>query len=254
MPVCPAILKGTWVESSLNSYPYDGTVNNVRQLIDNAINFRKSRNVNIFCGEFGVFIPNSPANDRTFWYGIVKQYLEDNRIPWTSWDYKGSFGLFLKDSNELFDNNLNIPLLQSMGLNIPPQTPLTIKPDTSGFIIYSDFIGPKIYDQSSSSGQINFYSPDLPNNDRFCLYWSNFTQYNSLAFDFNPDKDLSRLLTGGYAIDFMIRGNLPGIKFDIRFIDTKTQIAGDHPWRMTATIDENKVAWDRRRYTASGKS
>jgi len=246
MPVCPAILKGTWVESSLNSYPYDGTVNNVRQLIDNAINFRKSRNVNIFCGEFGVFIPNSPANDRTFWYGIVKQYLEDNRIPWTSWDYKGSFGLFLKDSNELFDNNLNIPLLQSMGLNIPPQTPLTIKPDTSGFIIYSDFIGPKIYDQSSSSGQINFYSPDLPNNDRFCLYWSNFTQYNSLAFDFNPDKDLSRLLTGGYAIDFMIRGNLPGIKFDIRFIDTKTQIAGDHPWRMTATIDENKVAWDRK--------
>lgn len=246
MPACPASLRGTWVESSLNNYPNDGTVNNVRKLIDNAITFRKNRNVNIFCGEFGVFIPNSPGNDRTFWYSIVKQYLEDNGIPWTSWDYKGSFGLFLKDSNELFGNNLNIPLLQSLGLNIPPQTPLIIKPDTSGFIIYSDFIGPKIYDQSSSSGQINFYSTDLPNNDRFSLYWSNFTQYNSLAFDFNPDKDLSKLMTGGYAIDFMVRGNLPGIKFDIRFIDTKTQIAGDHPWRMTATIDGNLVTWDRR--------
>ena len=158
MPACPASLKGTWVESSLNNYPNDGTVNNVRQLIDNAINFRKSRNANLFCGEFGVYIPNSPVNDRTFWYSIVKQYLEDNGIPWTSWDYKGGFGLFTKGSNELFENNLNIPLLQSLGLNIPPQTPFTIKPDTAGFIIYSDFIGPKIYDQSSSSGQINFYS------------------------------------------------------------------------------------------------
>jgi endoglucanase len=246
MPVCPVSLKGTWVESSLNNYPNDGTVSNVRQLIDNAISFRKSRNANLFCGEFGVFIPNSPGDDRTYWYGIVKQYLVDNDIPWTSWDYKGSFGLFTKGSNELFENNLNIPLLQSLGLNIPPQVPFTIKPDTTGFIIYSDFIGPRIYDQSSGSGQINFYSPDLPNNDRYSLYWSNFSQYNSLAFDFNPDKDLSKLLTTGYAVDLMIRGNLPGIKFDVRFIDTKTQIAGDHPWRMTFTIDGNKVAWDRK--------
>ena len=246
MPACPASLKSTWIESSLNSYPNDGTVNNVRQLIDNAINFRKSRNANLFCGEFGVFIPNSPNDDRTYWYGIVKQYLEDNGIPWTSWDYKGSFGLFKKGSNELFENNLNIPLLQSLGLNIPPQTPLIIKPDTTGFIIYSDFIGPKIYDQSYSSGQINFYSADLPNNDKYSLSWSNFSQYNSLAFDFNPDKDLSKMLAGGYAIDFMIRGNLPGIKFDIRFIDTKSLIAGDHPWRLTFTIDENIVAWDRK--------
>jgi endoglucanase len=44
----------------------------------------------------------------------------------------------------------------------------------------------------------------------------------------------------------MVRGNEPGIKFDIRFIDTKTEIPGDHPWRMGKTVDENDVTWDRK--------
>src|SRR5450759_2369051 len=42
----------------------------------------------------------------------------------------------------------------------------------------------------------------------------------------------------------MIRGNFPGIKFDIRFVDTKTQTTGDHPWRMGATIDGSSAPWD----------
>jgi endoglucanase len=246
MPACPAGLKGTWIESSLNSYPAEGTVSRVKQLIDNAISFRNSRNVNIFCGEFGVFIPNSSPDDRASWYNIVKQYFEENNIPWTIWDYKGSFGLFTKGSNELFEHDLNVPLLQSLGLNIPPQTPFSIQPDTLGFIIYSDFIGPDINDMSNSSGPIDFYSADLPNNDNYSLHWKGFNQYNSIGFDFKPDRDLSGLLTGGYAVDFMVRGNTPGIKFDIRFTDSKTDIPGDHPWRMGITIDETYAAWDRK--------
>ncbi|MCX6326739.1 MAG: cellulase family glycosylhydrolase [Bacteroidia bacterium] len=244
MPVCPVSLKGTWIESNLNSYSNEGNVSHVKQLIDNAISFRNSRNVNIFCGEFGVYIPNSLNDDRTYWYNIVKQYLEDNNIPWTTWDYKGGFGLFKKGSNELFEHDLNVPLLQSLGLNVPSQTPFSIKPDSTGFSLYSDFIGPDIKDGSYGTGLSNFYSSDLPNNNNYCLHWSGFIQYNAIVFNFNPDKDLSKLVSGGYAIDFMVRGNLPGIKFDIRFIDTKTQAAGDHPWRMSATIDESNAAWD----------
>jgi hypothetical protein len=32
--------------------------------------------------------------------------------------------------------------------------------------------------------------------------------------------------------------------FDVRFIDTKTADPGDHPWRMTATIDQGLAPWD----------
>lgn len=246
MPACPASLKGTWIESGLNSYLNEGTVSRVKQLIDNAISFRNSRHVKIFCGEFGVYIPNSSQVDRTYWYNIVRQYLEENNIPWTTWDYKGGFGLFNKGSNELFEHDLNVPLLQSLGFNVPPQTPFSIHPDTAGFIIYSDFIGPYINDGSYSSGPINFYSPDLPNNDHYSLSWKDFSQYNAIVFDFKPDKDLSLLFAGGYAVDFMVKGNQPGIKFDIRFKDIKTEIPGDHPWRMGATIDETDAAWDRK--------
>ncbi len=244
MPACPADLKGTWVESALNSYPSQGTVGYVKSLIDIAVSFKNLRNVNIYCGEFGVYIPNSDPDDRVYWYSIVRQYLEEKGISWTTWDYQGSFGLFNKGSNQLFDHDLNVPLLGALGFNVPPQTPFVIQPETAGFMIYSDFIGP-FTTEAGYGGTKNFYSSNLPNNDNYCLDWKSFNQYNTLGFDFSPDKDLSGLVSGGYAIDFMLRGNSTGIKFDIRFIDTKASDT-DHPWRMGFTIDETVAAWDKR--------
>jgi endoglucanase len=245
MPSCPASLKGTWIESSLNSYPANGNVNKVRQLIDYAVNFRSSRGVNVFCGEFGVYIPNSDNADRCYWYKVVSDYLEEKNIPWTMWDYKGGFGLFKKGTDEFFEHDLNTVLLDSLGLNIPLQTPFSIKPDSTGFMIYTDYIGEKTENSSYSTGIINFYSGNLPSNDHYCLSWDGFSQYNALGFDFVPDKDLTRLVPGNYALDFMVRGSEPGIKFEIRFKDSKTG-AGDHPWRIGTTIDAADAAWDRK--------
>lgn len=244
MPVCPDDLKGSWVESSLNSYPSQGNIDYVKSLIDIAVSFKNSRNVNIFCGEYGVYIPNSDPDDRVCWYGIVRQYLEEKGISWTTWDYQGDFGLFNKGSNQLFDHDLNIPLLGELGFIVPAQTPFEITPDTMGVIIYSDYIGQNITD-AGYGGTKNFYSSNLPNNDNFCLSWSGFTQYNALGFNFTPDKDLSTLKSGGYAIDFMVRGNALGIMFDVRFIDTKASDT-DHPWRMKYTIDNTVAEWNKK--------
>lgn len=246
MPECPESLKGTWVEGFINSYATDGTVDRVKQLIDNAITFRSQRNVNIFCGEFGVYIPNSDNEDRCRWYKIVREYLEDNNIPWTSWGYKEGFGLFNKGSNEFFENDLNVALLDSLGFNIPPQKPFTIMPDSAGFLIYTDFIESKINSSNNSNGPINYYSINLPANGRYCLYWKGFDQFNSIGFDFFPDKDLTNLVAENYALDLIVRGSDPGIKFEIRFRDTKTNSPEDHPWRIGVTIDETKTEWDRK--------
>jgi endoglucanase len=245
MPPCPDVLKGTWIESSLNSYPNDGTVEHVKSLIDIAVSFKNIRNVRIYCGELGVYIPNSDPADRVYWYGVVRQYLEEKGIPWTTWDYQGGFGLFNKGSNQLFNHDLNTPLLEALGFNVPPQTAYVVKPDTVGFMIYSDYIGRYINDVSYGSGTINFYSSNLPNNNNYCLDWKGFSQYNTVGFDFNPDRDLHFLVSGIYALDFMVRGNETGIKFDIRFIDTKTGDT-DHPWRMGFTIDQTLASWDKR--------
>ena len=246
MPVCPVSLQGTWIENSLNSYSSEGNISHVRQLINNAVSFRSARNVNIFCGELGVYIPNSDDADRCYWYKVVREYLEENNIPWTMWDYKGGFGLFNKGSDQFFEHDLNVRLLDSLGFIVPPQTPFSIRPDSAGFLIYTDYIEQKIENASYSSGPINFYSDNLPNNDRYCLNWSGFDQYNAVGFNFIPDKDLTRLVSEDYALDFMVRGSEPGIKFEIRFRDSKTDAPDDHPWRMGTTIDEQDAEWDRR--------
>lgn len=236
IPACPASLKGTWIESSLNNYVNDGTVAKVKQLLDIAVSFKNTRNVKVFCGEFGVYIPNSNNAHRVYWYGEVRKYLEEKGIPWTTWDYQGGFGLFTKGSNEIYENDLNTQLLQSLGLNVPEQKPFVFKADSVGFPLYRDFVESKI-NASGSGGVFDFYNTTQPNNDAYCLYWANAPQYNSVVFDFSPDKDFSRLVTEGYSLDFMIRGNSSSTKFDIRFLDTKTSDPNDHPWRMRTTVD-----------------
>lgn len=68
---------------------------------------------------------------------------------------------------------------------------------------------------------------------------------NNIGFDFKPNRDLSYLVANDFALDFYVKGDTPGTTFDIRFIDTKTIIPGDHPWRMRITLSDNSlVTWD----------
>jgi len=244
MPVFPASLKDTWVESLFNDYPNTGNVTSVKALLDIAIDFKNSRNVPVFCGEFGVYIPNSSNNHRVFWYETVRKYLEENGIPWTIWDYHGEFGLFRELSNGLFEHDLNVPLLQSLGFNVPEQSPYQQRPDSNGFVIYTDYNGDGIIRSSFGEGTLNYYTSDLPNNGKYCLYWEGAAQYNVIGFDFVPDKDLTQLVDEVYALDFMVKGNSLQTSFDVRFIDTKTATTGDHPWRMRFTLDAGLAEFD----------
>jgi endoglucanase len=246
MPSFPPALDGTWIESSFNNYQNEGTVARVQQLIDLAVQFSDSRSVPLFCGEFGVYIPNSDPEDRVFWYETTRRYLEEKEIAWTTWDYHGGFGLFEEGGNGLFDHDLNVPLLEALGLNVPDQSEFVMQPDSTGFMIYGDYIEKNIFESGSSEGKIDFYSTDKPNNGQYCISWTGASQYNQIGFDFRPNKDLSYLVEQGYALDLFIRGNGTGTKIDIRFIDTKTIDPDDHPWRMGITIDETRVDWDSR--------
>lgn len=244
MPSTPSALAGTWVASALTNYKNEGTLAKIKSLIDIAVAFKTSRNVKVYCGEFGVYIPNSPNADRNYWYQEVRKYLDAKQIPWTIWDYQGGFGLFTKGSAEMFDYNLNIPLINALGLTAPTQQIYTLKADSVGFPIYTDYVAEKILESGSASGgTINFYATDKPNNGKYCLAWSGSGQYGTVGFNFSPDKDLSKLKNQNYALSFLVRGNAPGTKFDLRFIDTKTS-ASDRPWRMNFTMDETTAKWD----------
>ncbi|HTJ53281.1 MAG TPA: cellulase family glycosylhydrolase [Cyclobacteriaceae bacterium] len=244
MPATPTILKGTWVEDALNNYSVDGTVSKVKSLIDIAVNFKNSRSVPVYCGEFGVYIPNSNNADRVAWYQAVRQYFEEKNIPWTTWDYQGGFGLFTKNSDELFDYNVNTALVQALGMTVPPQKIFKPKPQTTGFLIYDDFIGEGVIDVSSpDGGTLDYYSTTTPEVGKRCIYWAGVPQYNPIALDFKPNLDLSLLVMNNHAIEFWTRSTNASAKFDVRFIDTKTG-ASDHPYRMNKTIDNSVIPWD----------
>jgi endoglucanase len=244
MPSTPNDLKGTWVGSAMDNYATDGTLAKVKSLIDIAVNFKNQRGVPVYCGEFGVYIPNSNNDDRVYWYDEVRRYLEEKNIPWTIWDYQGGFGLFEKGTNELFDYDLNVPLLEALAFSVPPQEVYVRKPNTTGFTIYSDNIGEGIFDASDPGhGTLDFYNVDSPQEGTKSIYWTDVTQYNAIAFEFKPDLDLSLLATHDHVLEFWVKGNTPGVMFDVRFIDTKTGPT-DHPWRKGKTIDNTLATWD----------
>ncbi len=235
MPTLPASLRGTWGEGAYNGYPNDGTIAQVQALLDIAIQFRNERNVPIYCGEFGVYQPNSEEPDRVAWYDAVRTYLEANDIAWTIWDYHGGFGVFEEGSNGLFEHDLNVPLLEALGFNVPPQSDFEAQPDTEGFAIYTDYLGQAIFDDSYGDGSIDYYSDDAPQEGERCLAWSNSNQYGVIGLDFRPNRDLSYLLENNYYLDFYVRGTAPNTSFDMRFMDTDLGV-DDHPWRMQVHI------------------
>jgi len=244
MPEFPNGLQGTWIESAFDNYGQEGFVSQVRSRIAIAARFQEERQVPVFCGEFGVYIPNSDNSSRVFWYEEVRKILEEANISWTIWDYHGGFGLFEEGDNDLFEHNLNTELLQALDFNVPPQTEYQLRPDSTGFLIYNDFVGERINLSSNSDGQVNLYATDQPNNGQYCLYWTEAQQYNTIAFDFAPNKDLSQLINQDYTLSFLVRGTDPSLRFDIRWLDTDTG-ADDLPWRMGTTIGEDVASFDR---------
>ena len=58
----------------------------------------KETGLPIYCGEWGC-LPTVPEEDRLQWYRDMREVLEANNIAWTTWDYKGGFGIVDGDGN-----------------------------------------------------------------------------------------------------------------------------------------------------------
>ena len=242
MPPVPMALNTTWVAGALGSYRTVGRMEDLEELISIAVAFKEQRGVALYCGEFGVYIPNSAPADRVVWYGEVRRLLEEAGIAWTTWDYRGGFGLF-EGENELFAHNLNLPLLEALGLELPPQTPFTNAPLRQGFDFYDDFAGQGVF-TGTSGGQVDYYADDRPRGGDFAIGWQEAAQYNTIDFDLVPDLDLSLLVGEGYALELWIRGDAPDAALDLRFLDSHTDEEGDLPWRMRYTIGADRITWD----------
>lgn len=244
MPVCPPSLTGTWVKSSLSTaYRTDGTVAKLKSTIDLAVKYATTNGVKVFCGEFGVYNMNSLDNDRVEWYKTVPGYLTQKSIPWTMWDYQGGFGLFNKGTSETFEYDINRPLAEGLGFTLPAFKEYVFKADTVPFDIYTDFPGEGIIANIPSLGITDLFSTEGYEGN-YCIYMTDVPQYGSIDFDFKLNKDLSKLAAADYTVDFWCKADSPGSNVVLRFVDTKTSVATDHPWRKDYTLNSSVVPFD----------
>jgi endoglucanase len=240
MPGVPNELKNTWVEQAYNGYKNDATSQKIGETLNVAATFSKQRNVPVFCGELGVYIPNSLQEDRVRWYQDIRTKLEERKIAWTSWDYHGGFGLFT-ETDGLFDHHLNVDVVNALGFKSPPQTPYVLLPDTKGFPIFTDY--PENGILAGGYGSERNYFETQKAKGSFGFSWSNPGLYTNASFDFLPNKDLSVLKDNNFALDFFVKSSIPNLEFDVRFLDTKTT-AEDRPWRNRVKIDNTLANWD----------
>jgi len=110
--------KGTWVEDALEHYHADSKLEKLRATLDKASEFAKENNVPVFCGEFGVFMIQSPPEDRVYWYKFFCEELAKRNIPWTCWDYFGGFGIFKTINRGEYPSDLNADVVKAMGFKI----------------------------------------------------------------------------------------------------------------------------------------
>jgi endoglucanase len=247
MPALPQQYEGTWIESDYNRYPQEGTVQFLKDQIKIAADFAIERQVPLLAGEFGVYDKYVQDDDRNLWYQTVREELESHNIAWTHWDYHGEFGLFEKNArapfNGTFSNDLNVPLLQALGYNVPSQTEWQKQPETTGFTIYDDFIAQRFSRGSWwSTPPVNQYSSDGPQSGEFAMKWDHPDIYQRFELPFSTTSDLSQLKNNGYSLDFWAKSTSENAPLDFRFVDTDTG-SNDHPWRMRTKITINGDQW-----------
>jgi endoglucanase len=64
----------------------------IEKHFEKPIRLARQLNLPLYCGEWGAF-PTTPDEARYQWYKDVKEVLEANGIAWSTWDYKGGFGI-----------------------------------------------------------------------------------------------------------------------------------------------------------------
>jgi len=81
------------------------------QVFKGGLEFAKSKNLQLYCGEFGC-MPTVDRKERLLFYGDMISALEENNIAWCNWEYKGDFGLYFFDTEKLISLQPDFELIK----------------------------------------------------------------------------------------------------------------------------------------------
>jgi len=70
------------------------------QVFKMGIDYAKSKNLQLYCGEFGC-LPTVERSERLNFYSDMISLFDENNIAWCNWEYKGDFGIYFFDSEKV---------------------------------------------------------------------------------------------------------------------------------------------------------
>jgi endoglucanase len=72
----------------------------IRLLMDEAASWGRTNHVPLICDEFGVYREHADVQSRVNWLHDVRVALEADGIGWAMWDYRGGFGVVVKENGQ----------------------------------------------------------------------------------------------------------------------------------------------------------
>ncbi|MDR0656450.1 MAG: glycoside hydrolase family 5 protein [Treponema sp.] len=214
-----------------NTYPRDAKPSALAASLDKVVRFSRERNVPVFCGEFGVKMGNCLDEDRVRWYKTTAALLDERRIPRTSWDYYGDFGLYKTGRGGSIYSDLNVEVVKALAFTPPEQK--KAEAVKGGFTLYDDYPGKNIdVNHWQKSSLFDLYDTGSAEG-KYSIRWGNLARYDSITFTFSRRIDWKFLAENGFALQFRARTDKP-VEFDVRFIDSEN--AQGIPWRIRYAV------------------
>lgn len=225
--------KGSFVEGQIRStYPRAASEKGMRMSLQRARDYAEKNQVPVWCGEMGVHNVNAPVVDRQNWYKMTAGLLDEFNIPFCVWGYNGTFGLFKKDSNGVYPNDLEKEVVEGVGFKMPE----LLEGDAAvaaafPIVLFDDFAAKGVRINSWSCGLDSNYSQDKAEGD-FSIKMSDQKLYGALSLEIDA-IDLSNLaeLKDKAYLTMKIKFTEPGQKFQLRFTDNDAGNGITNPWR-----------------------
>jgi hypothetical protein len=197
------------------------------------------------CTGFGAPYDNISDPDREAYITAVRAALEAKGIGWTLAEYRGGWGLFDQDSEELMPLDVTNDIMTALGLTPPTKPTQEIVPLEEGFAIYDDAAAGGIRANwwLGDIGEPNYWVTDNAKDGAYCLGMLYPGQYNAINFAWHPIRDMLGLVNGGYALDLWFRCDNELADIDLRFEDSNIDFE-DHPWRMNKRLSSSVVPFD----------
>lgn len=244
MPSLPenATSKEKWYLSSDYNYSLKGTEKSVSDFFDQYVDFSLKRNAPVYCGEFGVYMPYADPKERTNWYRIVTNLLDEKGIAHTSWDYYGSFGVFKSETETLFPQDLNRDVVEAMKLKVPEGKSLSwfkYASSNNNYSIYENGFSNKL---SINSWDSKYSLTEKIDSDNYCMKISQMNPWGAINISFREIVDFSKLATNGYKLEFLAKNTNQNLHLQIWFQDSET--VSEYEWRASKDITSAKIPND----------